>query len=339
MNRRTMGALSAGIGGAMMGLALVGWTAPAQAQEPQEPPGTLSLVLENDSIAHTDRNYTNGARLSWVGAPGGAGSWAHAVADALPFMEPVGLSNAYALGQNMYTPEDTSAEAVVPDDRPYGGWLYAGFGLTSNTGDRLDQVELDLGIVGPQSYADEVQGWVHESLGFDVPNGWPNQLKNEPAVQLFFDRTWRVAHWDTGFLEMDLHPHLGGAVGNVFTFASTGASIRIGTDLPADFGPARIRPSLPGSGFIAPEDGFGWYLFAGATGRAVAHNIFLDGNTFVDSHSVDKKWLVGDLQAGATLMVDRFRLSYTHVFRTKEFETQDEADRFGAVTLSVNFRF
>lgn len=31
------------------------------------------------------------------------------------------------------------------------------------------------------------------------------------------------------------------------------------------------------------------YVFAGAEGRGVASNIFLDGNTFEDSHTVDRE--------------------------------------------------
>ncbi|MBW2561068.1 MAG: DUF2219 family protein, partial [Deltaproteobacteria bacterium] len=55
----------------------------------------------------------------------------------------------------------------------------------------------------------------------------------------------------------------------------------------------------PGSDSNAPLDStdprlsrprrFGFHLFLAANGTAVAHNILLDGNTFRDSHSVDKK--------------------------------------------------
>jgi hypothetical protein len=94
---------------------------------------------------------------------------------------------------------------------------------------------------------------------------------------------------------------------------------------------------VPGSGFFAPTDKFTWYLFAGVEGRAVARNIFLDGNTFKDSRSVDKEPLVGDLQWGVTLTWQGARLSYTHVWRTREFTTQDGGDQFGSISLSMSF--
>jgi lipid A 3-O-deacylase len=51
---------------------------------------------------------------------------------------------------------------------------------------------------------------------------------------------------------------------------------------------------MPGAAYFqTPKGGFGWCLFASFEGRAVARNIFLDGNTFTDSHSIDKKTFVG----------------------------------------------
>jgi hypothetical protein len=34
---------------------------------------------------------------------------------------------------------------------------------------------------------------------------------------------------------------------------------------------------------------------------------------------------------------DRVRITYTMVYRTKEFETQDDPDLFGAVSLGYRF--
>ncbi|MEP7313292.1 MAG: lipid A-modifier LpxR family protein, partial [Pseudomonadota bacterium] len=91
------------------------------------------------------------------------------------------------------------------------------------------------------------------------------------------------------------------------------------------------------SGYFEPKDGFGWYLFAGVDGRAIAQNIFLDGNTGRDSLSVDKAVFVADLQAGAAVSVGRVRIAYTYVFRTREYRGQPAPDRFGSVGISALF--
>ena len=100
--------------------------------------------------------------------------------------------------------------------------------------------------------------------------------------------------------------------------------------------PPQTPPSVPGSGFFIPLHCFGWYLFPGIEGRAVARNIFLDGNTFRDSRNVDKEPLVGDLQFGIAITWRNLRLGYTHVLRTREFKGQgDRRDDFGALSLSL----
>ena len=78
-------------------------------------------------------------------------------------------------------------------------------------------------------------------------------------------------------------------------------------------------------------------MFVGVDGRAIARNIFLDGNTWRDSRSVDKEPLVGDLQWGLAVTWKGARLTYTHVRRTREFETQGPSSDFGAFALSVAF--
>ena len=82
---------------------------------------------------------------------------------------------------------------------------------------------------------------------------------------------------------------------------------------------------------------FGAHLFAGITGIFKARDIFLDGNTFTDSHDVNKEYLVGDLVFGASIIVDKIKLSYAQVFRTREFEKQDIKHNFGSVSISFTF--
>lgn len=302
--------------------------------------GTLSLVLENDLFNNADSHYTNGVRAAWLSAPGRTQDWALRMARRFPLFPVNGIvRTSYAVGQNMYTPEDTDLRNPPLEDRPYGGWLYGSVGLTAETGQQLDQLELTVGVVGSASLAEQTQKFVHELVNADEPHGWDTQLKNEPGVILSYTRSWRslVAESLLG-VPFDLTPHAGGALGNVFTYANAGVMLRYGKDLPLDYGPPRIQPSVPGSGFFLPQHGFGWYLFSGIEGRVVARNIFLDGNTFRDSRSVDKELLVGDLQFGIVITWRDLRLSYTHVLRTREFKSQgDRRDDFGALSLSVQF--
>jgi lipid A 3-O-deacylase len=81
----------------------------------------------------------------------------------------------------------------------------------------------------------------------------------------------------------------------------------------------------------------GFYVFAAVTGRAIGRDIFLDGNTFRDSHSVDKETLVGHLILEGSMVYRRFKLSYADVFRTREFEGQGDKHEYGSIILSMTF--
>ncbi|HOP48932.1 MAG TPA: lipid A deacylase LpxR family protein [Desulfobacteraceae bacterium] len=302
--------------------------------------GTLSLVVENDVFYDIDQHYTNGVRLNWVPSRDSfTPEWAVKAARLVPWFPEQGeIRHGYAIGQSMFTPSDISIANPPLRERPYAGWLYGTIGLAMETGKQLDQFALTIGMVGPASLAEQTQKFVHKLIDSDDPKGWDTQLHNELGIVMTCQRSLREFATAT-FLgnQLDFTPHAGVAIGNVFSYCNAGLTIRYGEELPKDYGPPRIQPGLPGSGDFSPVTDFGWYIFAGIEGRVVARNIFLDGNTFRDSRSVDKKYLVGDLQFGIVLDWSNIRLSYTHIIRTHEFRTQDSNDDFGAITVSVKF--
>lgn len=301
----------------------------------------ITFVLENDVFYDTDRHYTNGIRLSWAGSPQGAPAWATKIAAWLPLLDKDKgkVRTLYTLGQNIYTPNDITLESPPLDDRPYAGWSYGSVGLIRTGNNEFDQLDLSLGIVGPSAFASDVQKFVHKIIDSNDPKGWHTQLGNEPALLVSYQHSWRDAAktGDTQRLRFDIERRLGWTVGNVFTQAQAGVTARFGRNLPDDFGPPRIQPSTPGSGFFGPQDGFGWYAFGGVAARAVAHNIFLDGNTVGRSRSVNSRPLVGDAQFGLVAAWRTWRVSYTHVIRTREFKGQSERDDFGAFSVSKRF--
>lgn len=310
--------------------------------------GVFTIQYENDVLAGTDRHYTNGIRLTYVSLKlRDQIPWARDVLQWLyPFDPGADARVGISLGQSMFTPGDITVAEPIPDDRPYAGWLYAGFflnveGSRSLVGadfDVLDTLELDLGVVGPASLAEQTQKFVHEIIGSPDPKGWDNQLKNEPGVLLILERKLRTSSLRLGPFEMDAVPSAGVSLGNVETSANIGSIVRFGQGLEVDYGPPMIRPKLSGRTFFdrAPRP-FDWYFFAGATGRFVARDIFLDGNTFRDSPSVDKKNVVGTFSAGAAAVYHGVRLTFSYVFNTREFDGQVSPDRFGAVSLSFRF--
>jgi hypothetical protein len=299
--------------------------------------GELSIVFENDVFFRSDRDYTNGIALFWVPTGKPAPGWMMRVARWMPWFPEDGIiRHGYAIGQNMFTPSNIKLPDPPLDDRPYAGWLYLTRGIAVETDRQFDIFAITVGVVGPASYAEQTQKFIHELINTDEPQGWDTQLRNELGFYMTYQRTWLELVKKTLIgLDFDLAPHFGGTLGNVYTYANGGFTLRFGKDLPHDSGPPRVQPSVLGSVFFEPTDRFTWYLFVSPEGRAVARNIFLDGNTFKDSRSVNKEPLVGDLQWGIVLTWHRYRLSFTDVFRTREFETQAYSEHYGSICFSM----
>lgn len=328
--------------------------------------GTWSFQLENDLFAGTDRHYTNGIRLSWLSPDGDTVEALELARDAL---ETVALDDddiskgdkevrfGVSIGQDMYTPMDRSRADVILDDRPYAGWLYGAAALhtitdhsktsSSKTGVKeLESVELQVGVVGPWALAEEAQDLIHEIRLIDTFEGWDNQINNEPGVMLLYERKWRLASPEivvgpSGLaldgLEIDFIPGVGGSIGNVVTEARAGGAVRFGWSLPENFGPpGLIQGGAPFHDWkdAANDDDFSIYLFGMVGARYVAHNIFLDGNTFEDSHSVNKRPFVGDFSLGLSMLLGPVNVTYANAFRSREYDGQDRISRFGSLTFT-----
>lgn len=332
------------------------------ADKPPHESWTFSFGYENDLFADTDRFYTNGIQLNWVSPElewfedldwfkqdTFLGRQARNFIDILPFSSDPDRQRhlSFSLGQKMFTPQDIVSRGLVVNERPYAGWLYGDIAFHSKNQRRLDTFEIQLGIIGDISLAEEAQDLVHSIRGIDKANGWDNQLENEVGLALIYDRKQRLIRRTdmVGLLGFDTIMHGGVALGNVFTHLNTGAEFRFGWNIPTDFGSALIRPA---GNTNAPTDAtdpryqhgknaLSFYIFAAANGRWVLRDIFLDGNTFEDSHSIDKKSLVGEFVLGSSVVIKNFKISYAQVFRSKEFKGQANGQSFGSISLSYTY--
>ncbi|MCK4837699.1 MAG: lipid A deacylase LpxR family protein [Desulfobulbaceae bacterium] len=331
----------------------------AEAQEADQKKiyDTLTIYWENDAFAGTDRDYTNGSKITWSTpflidkTESHLPEWSYYFINKVPFVNDPESSRAVSvsIGQNIYTPEDVWQTSLVVDDRPYAGYLYSATGFHSRTSNRKNSWEFQLGIVGPLSFAEETQTWSHDLLGSKRTEGWDNQLSNEISLEAIYESQWMLLNSDhsRGY-SYDLIPHMGFRMGNVATYLNAGAEVRFGLNLPGNFGSCPIRAGCAtNSAFnstfndapLSNRDTWftGWYLFFAVDGRAVLHDIFLDGNTFKDSHSVKREVWVADLMTGIAFDFGNVRTTYSYIFRTKQFKEDDNNQIFGSLNISLAY--
>jgi hypothetical protein len=289
----------------------------------------ISLRLENDAVAKADRHYTQGSFLSYLSRDNAIPQWTVVLEESVPtFGYEVGATKwGFAVGQEIYTPEELESSELQIGDRPYAGWLFGRLtlqrrGPLSRRWSVLETFDLDLGIIGPESQAEDTQKVWH---GND-PQGWRHQLKTEPGFALRYERRFQFKPAeDSDGWGVRLIPHVGGSAGNIATYLNAGGTVRFGYNVPDEF-------STKAGGLK-----WGAYLLAGVDGRFVLHNIFLDGNTWRESHHVTKRPFVGDGRVGLGLVFQMVEISFAHVFRSREFNDQNRSDSFGSVSLAVKF--
>lgn len=301
----------------------------------------ISKTWENDRWADTDRHYTNGNIISYLSKPDDFNDWWQLYIDHLPFTEDQTQKRwSVTYGQNMFTPEDISSRELQTNDRPYAAWMYLDLGLQVHKKDEyVDKHSFNIGIVGPSAQGEAVQTWVHKVTDSPTPYGWDNQLNDEIALMYSFDRSWiKIYDTSNSYFDLDITPNGGFSIGNVFTQLHSGLTMRIGSDLSGIYDiPNRINPAMSGKSAFEYRENLEGYAFAGINTRRVFHNIFLDGNTFSQSHSVDREPWVWDFQLGGVMMYEGIRFSYTHVFSKEEFKQQIGDTQFGVLSISFAF--
>ncbi|HEY9226753.1 MAG TPA: lipid A-modifier LpxR family protein, partial [Gemmatimonadaceae bacterium] len=131
---------------------------------------------------------------------------------------------------------------------------------------------------------------------------WSRQIGFEPGAIVRYDQRRRLA----AFRGFDMVSALGASVGNVTTAAEAGLKTRIGWNL--------RHPWLPEDG---PTE---LAIVAGASGQAVARDIFLDGNTFSSSARVGHRPFVGSGELGITLRHRALTLAYRTVATSRTYD-------------------
>lgn len=334
-----------------MVLALLMWAAQeARDRDPVERrtsdiEGTLRLQVDNDFVAGTDEHYTSGWTLAWD-TPA-AGRWedlltpgAADVVRRIPFLDGDLRRLTVSFSQILVTPADIENPERIKDDAPYAGALLLSVSLSSQDDGRLDVWQLTAGLVGPSALGKETQEAMHGWIDTKTPRGWDHQLEDEFLINLHYLHKRRfLTSGDREGWSLDAGSTLQMAAGTLLTHASAGLEIRGGWRMPSGFekDPDGLRMQYHGYGRERVDVPFGIHMFASAAARAWANTIFLDGNTFRDSHAVDKKtWmLVGG--AGLSVQVRRWRVTLELAAVSDPVADGSGYDTFGGLDVIHTF--
>ena len=298
----------------------------------------FNVFFENDMFSTTDSQYSSGEKFSLL---------YHVVNPSNPLYDLLYLDNghydayvSFALVNQIYTPADLTRTDLIVDDRPYAGWTYLDYGIHKSSCDILRSLYLRVGMVGPASRSEQIQKEIHNITGSEPPMGWDNQLENELGVNLTYTHKWRFVPAPMDSFETSFIPFIQADLGNISIKAMGGVSARFGWNIPKDFGVSTVDAGGEVGVLVLDEcqnmRTKEWSFSFNITGygSGVAHDIFLDGNTFRDSHSVEKEHFVGYLGLGFTARYKSLVLDFIQTKSTPKFKEEDREHTFGTVIVS-----
>lgn len=324
----------------------------------------LTFYLDNDLFSGEDQNYSNGVRLSWISANrpafgylparqvleklSGADEASSAIRRLSGFergdLEQGNVVVNYGLSvtQFMFTPIDFESPVQPPGERRYAGWLGVGFSLHARNERVLNSAELIFGTVGPRSYAQEAQDFIHDIRDIPRFQGWQDQVPNEFTLDLSFvqKRRLRFLERPARSFSMDGFTEWGTRLGTFRTAARVGGFVRLGFHLPADYSDPRISATAYSHRFFesGQETGSDWSLYglAGVNAAGVLHDATLDGPLFknFDTGIRREPW-VAEVYLGFGMRWKALEFSYVHTFRSGEYKEQDGGFEFGSLALRV----
>ncbi|MFC1852843.1 lipid A deacylase LpxR family protein [candidate division CSSED10-310 bacterium] len=253
----------------------------------------------------------------------------------------------FTVGQNMYTPSKIEwlPRQVNLYDRPYAGWLYFSFYKEKiNSKNRYSKYECMIGNLGPSSFAEEAQKWVHRDLtDSQEPRGWELQIDREIVFLLNYERSFLYVPFQKEQKNktsdssqaacncFDLQPGIQFNLGNIFTNAELNCTFRLGKvkNLFRGHGLQDAIPSVANGIFYVTKPykkHQKWYslseffLFCRLEGKFVIYNATIQGGMFnqTSPHTEEIRHGVIGGDIGAALYLHKVSLVYSHAFRSTE---------------------
>ncbi|MDD4604171.1 MAG: lipid A deacylase LpxR family protein [Bacteroidales bacterium] len=274
--------------------------------------------FDNDILDYTDRFYTNGIRLDWISKVLQMNPASHLM---VPYwgagMNYYGIS----LVQNMYTPSTTKTGGILYGDRPYAAYLYLkSFKITNDASHGFRQrSELDLGIIGPDSFG----GWVQKSFHNTVPSnneplGWEYQIHNDLVLNysIIFEKGVIKKKY------LDLLLISSGTMGTLYTNMSGGFQLRTGW-----MNPFFSNLGISRRNFTAESklQKFQLFLFLTGNAKIIGYDATLEGGMInksspytLPSNTISR--FVFQNSVGITMTYQGFRFDIEQFLLSPEYE-------------------
>jgi len=286
----------------------------------------FGLISDNDLYTSTyyDRYYTNGTFLYFR---------------YLGTKSTIKKIHEFRIGQQMYTPQFANSHFPEAIDRPYAGYAFINysqlffsdknFGLKSS---------FELGVLGPDAMAQDLQNIIHNIYGFSPAEGWQYQIENTLGIGMEFLFIKPFSKKEQK--RIDFTSTISFKLGTIFSELNTNIYSRINLfNRPLN---KYSNSSLFASNlndidknqknelflFIKPQLGYALY------------NATIQGSLFNDNSPITYgiNSFIYQLEFGLRYSIKRFDLSYSIIKYSKKTEAIEETmNTYGSIQISYKF--
>ncbi|WP_231427969.1 lipid A deacylase LpxR family protein [Pedobacter sp. Leaf250] len=288
----------------------------------------FGFKTENDAYLATlnDRYYTNGLFIYFRRA-----------------IDPAKLSEKVekktyeiSVGQKIYTPYWGQVAKKEDQDRPFAGYLYAGGAYSIfYKNESVLKTSAEVGIVGPNSLAQDAQRFLHKTVGFYTPAGWDYQIQNELAVNLAAQYSKLLIRSNDKIVDLS-----GQGYANLgTTFSGLGASVLFRAGRLNQLFNSAYHNAVIGSSKTSALNNSEFFFYAKPQLNVVAYDATIQGSLFNDDSQVTfgVKPIVFEQQFGVNYSSKRFTVDFNIIFKTKEVKSIAKAQNYGGLSLYYRF--
>ncbi len=291
----------------------------------------ISFITDNDLYTSTydDRYYTNGMFLSFK-------YLAKKINNSLgkKILE-------WQVGHEMFTPAKANTENINEHDRPFAGYLFGAFSINRVYKNKQNfKTTIQLGVIGPNAYAMEMQNFIHNIYGFKKAEGWKYQIKS--ALGINFDTDYNRFITKNKSNHLDLTWVNSAKLGTVYTNISTGLYTRIGFKPLQSFANSiafNTNINNKNNSYYRESEAF---IFIKPTIRYAIYDATLQGSFLNKGSEITNELesLIFHIQAGFKFTVNRLNFGYTFNYNTNKSKGLkfDNGHKYGSININYLIR-
>ncbi|WP_373072859.1 lipid A deacylase LpxR family protein [Sulfurimonas sp.] len=312
---------------------------------------SIYILHDNDLVFDSDDHYSAGLQIGWISneydnntTEGFSQSYVKLLSDTVELtgvtFKNRKLAGTISVQEMIITPSELKSSEPIYNDIPYMGLLSSSFSLLSWNEKKFDEYRFTIGIIGPDSGAEQLQKTVHTIVDTTDPKGWDNQLDTKIVAQIGY--THGIKQYIGSYsnsMRFEWFNSYYADVGNFYCGAGVGSSIRYGQNMPFNFESASGLFNSSKGDMIELDkksSSMGWDIHGGVYLNAIAYLYLYDESKRL-GYSYDRSYFLPIVNFGVSWYMENFNISLD-LFPSQSTVTNPDSASFARINLSFQFK-